>query len=225
VDYRLTLMRATVGDHGFELRCLRDFDEAVDQMFEELEEGGAGEQLIELCPFFGKLWPAARALSAYLAALGTAGLAGRQVLEVGCGLALPSLVAARLGAVVTASDFHPDVAAFLQDNVARNGLGDVAYRVADWRAPALDLGRFDLVIGSDILYDREHALGVSLLLQRHTRPGGRVVITDPGRAYLQEFASRMRDLGFASDLRVEQVRDEVGLKDVFLLEFRRDDGH
>src|SRR6185312_4707960 len=56
-------------------------------------------------PYWAELWPCARSLAAHLATLD---LTGMRVLELGCGLALPSLVAALRGADVLASDVSAD---------------------------------------------------------------------------------------------------------------------
>jgi predicted nicotinamide N-methyase len=194
-------------------------------MFTVLDAQGEGERLMELCPFFGKLWPSARALGRYLAQLGGPVLGGKTVLEAGCGLALPSMVAARLGASVTATDFHPDVEAFLQENLALNAMRGVRYVDANWQDDTTSLGRYDVVVGSDVLYDRAHVRTLAHFLLRHTAEGGRIVITDPGRAYLQDFASCMEQLNFSSELRVETVASGAGVQDVYLLEFRRGHQH
>jgi predicted nicotinamide N-methyase len=225
MDYRLVTQREAVGPFEFRLRCLRDFDEAVDDMFCALDAVGDGERLMELCPFFGKLWPSARALARHLVKLGPQVLAERKVLEAGCGLALPSMVAARLGARVTATDFHPDVAGFLSGNLAMNGMSGLDYVVADWQDDATRLGLFDVVVGSDVLYDRMHVRTLSSFLLRHTAPGALVVISDPGRAYLQDFTSRMEALNFTSQLRIDSVADGAGIQDVYVLEFRRGGQH
>jgi len=62
-------------------------------------------------PIFGLPWPSGRQLAARLAA--RALRPGERILEIGCGLALASLVGHRRGAAVTASDRHPLAAAFL----------------------------------------------------------------------------------------------------------------
>lgn len=221
MDYQLIQRSEPVGDTVLTVSCLENFDLAVDRMYAELDARGEGERLFELCPFFAKLWPAARALSRWLWRLG-ARLEGQRVLEVGCGLALPSMAAARLGARVTASDFHPEVPHFLTRNMAANALTDIQYAPGDWRRPGADLGQFDYVIGSDVLYERDHPRVLAQFIARHLAPGGRAVIADPGRAFMQAFETRMGELGFAGRVDAETVPDEDGApKDVYVLSFTR----
>ncbi len=217
--FHLVEQQEKVGALTLSMTGIRDFDEAVDDLYEDLASRGEGEQLVELCPFFAKLWPAARGLSRYLEAEGKIDDSSR-ILEVGCGLALPGLVASMLGGRVTVSDFHEQVPLFLARNVAANRLANVPYLKADWRNPATALGEFDLVIGSDVLYDRSHAADLVRFVQRHLAPGGRVVISDPGRAYLQEFTTRLEAAGFTARIETMRVPDGEGTKDVFIVDFR-----
>jgi predicted nicotinamide N-methyase len=223
LTYRLKRRRERLGKLELELETLADLNETIDALFAKLEAEGRPELLETLCPYFGVVWPAARALVAVLQERGPDALAGRRVLEVGCGLALPTLVAARLGAQVTATDFHPEVPRFLRANVELNGVTErVRYVELDWRrgVPPEMAGAFDLVVGSDVLYERQHALEVAGTLAGVVRPGGEILLADPARPYLQAFADAMRAQGFAAETRVLTVPDEPQSKDIFVLGFR-----
>src|SRR5882672_8397827 len=115
-------------------------------------------------PLFGLLWPSGVHLAARMALRPVC--SGERILEIGCGLALASLVSHRRGADVTASDCHPLAESFLEKNLRLNDLARMKYRHGHWSVPelppgregasALDLvrGRYDLIIGSDLLYER-----------------------------------------------------------------------
>lgn len=207
-DYELHVVRERFGAVELELATLADLDRAVDELVHEYEVRRADDELgRDLCPYFGVVWPAARGLALALARRGPA-LAGKEVLELGCGLALPALVAAKLGARVTATDLHPDVPAFLARNLEWNGLAPdaVRYRELDWRsAPAL--GAFDLVVASDVLYEAGHPGPVARALAAQVGPTGRIVLADPGRAYLQAALDELERLGFRAEVEVERVPD------------------
>ena len=201
VPYATKRVRERFGDVELSLETLADLDAAVDELLgrtaehpEELER--------DLCPYFGVVWPAARALAGELARRGQE-LAGKSVLELGCGLALPALVAAKLGARVTATDLHPDVPAFLARNLELNDLAPDAlrYREHDWRAAALE-GSFELVVASDVLYEAGHPAPVARALAAHVAPRGEILLADPARAYLQACLDELARLGF-------RERDEV----------------
>jgi predicted nicotinamide N-methyase len=102
----------------------------------------------EFLPYWAELWPAALALAEALP-----DVRGLRVVELGCGLGVPSLVAAARGADVTAVDWAEDAIVLLRQNAARNGLTLRAER-RDWREPWDE--RFDLVLAADVLYERRN---------------------------------------------------------------------
>ena len=114
-------------------------------------------------PIFGVVWPAGIALAQEMSRFAFAGM---KILEVGCGIGLCSLVLQRRGADITASDYHPLAEEFLRFNAQLNGLPPVKFHQAPWAGPNPDLGRFDLIVGSDLLYERGHPA----LRGRHPRP-------------------------------------------------------
>ncbi len=112
------------------------------------EEGGAGRPV----PYWARPWPSGLALAAALAT--DPPRPGQKVLELGCGLALPSVVAARAGAQVLATDGATDAVAFAAHVLALNEVeGEVA--LADWAEHGDQLvarGPWDLVLAADVLY-------------------------------------------------------------------------
>jgi predicted nicotinamide N-methyase len=133
----------------------------------------------EFLPYWAELWPAATALAAALP-----DVAGLCVVELGCGLGLPSLVAAARGAEVTASDWAEDAVALLRENAARNGL-ELRAEVRDWREPWPE--RFDVVIAADVLYERRN---VEPLLERLRELAPIAYVGLAGRPYEAEFLGK-----------------------------------
>jgi predicted nicotinamide N-methyase len=160
-------------------------------------------------PLFGLLWPSALQLAACVAARPLR--PGERVLEIGCGLALASLVAHRRGMDVTASDIHPLAALFLAHNLRLNALPPMAYRHGDWAAPAapglLDgarwngrvRGRYELLLASDVLYEREAGGLLAAFIARHAQPAAEVWVVDPDRGNRPPFQRAMTALGFAME--------------------------
>jgi predicted nicotinamide N-methyase len=150
---------------------------------ELIDESAFDEE--EFLPYWAELWPSGLALARYVAGLE---LAGRTVLELGCGLGLPSLVAALRGANVLATDWAEDAVELLRRNAARN---DAPLRVARVRwsepEPLLRAAPWDLVLGADLLYEERNADQLAALLPRL---GGATLLAEPGRPYAQEFLQR-----------------------------------
>jgi predicted nicotinamide N-methyase len=219
--YKLKIHEEVIGGLTLRIQSLANLNETIDELFAELERRGNPALLESLCPYFGVVWPSARGLAEHLEELGRPALEDSRVLEVGCGLALPSLVASKLGARVVATDFHPDIPEFLRRNQELNGIDRLEFAAWDWQGRESGLGTFDWVIGSDILYERQHPAPVARMLAAHVVPGGKVLLADPGRPYLQAFADEMKLLGFDCRIRARNVRDEPARKDVFVLELSR----
>ena len=150
-----------------------------------IDEGAFADD--EFLPYWAERWPSGIALTDHVAAHD---LRGARVLEIGCGLGLPSLVAARLGADVVATDWSPDAIALLERNASRNGLRMTAVR-ADWRdTDAIGLlGPFDLVVAADVLYEARNAAPILMLLATLGAPA---TIADPGRRHAVAFLDAIR---------------------------------
>jgi predicted nicotinamide N-methyase len=142
----------------------------------------------EFLPYWAELWPSALALARRV---GVRALHGARVLELGCGLALPSIAAALAGGRVLATDWSADAIAFAGRNAQANGArietAVVAWAAADELAAR---GPWDLVIGSDLLYERRNVALVLDVLDRLLAPAASALIADPGRAAAGEFVER-----------------------------------
>jgi predicted nicotinamide N-methyase len=130
----------------------------------------------EFLPYWAELWPAARALASALPEV-----AGLRVVELGCGLGVPSLVAAARGAEVTATDWAADAVELLRENAERNGL-TLRVEVRDWREPWDE--RFDLALAADVLYEQRN---VDPLAARLRELAPRALLGLAGRPYEAQF--------------------------------------
>jgi 2-polyprenyl-3-methyl-5-hydroxy-6-metoxy-1,4-benzoquinol methylase len=187
--YTVKTSTVHIGGHDYSIRSLSDKQQFADP------DGSAERAGISSAAWclFGQLWPAARVLAE---AMSVIEVDGRHILEIGCGLGLSSLVLQRRGADITASDHHPLAEPFLQHNASINALPHMAYRDAPWTAPNLSLGQFDLIIASDVLYERDHAAQLAAFLLRHASPNAQIVITDPGRGNSGPFSRAMTGQGY-----------------------------
>jgi predicted nicotinamide N-methyase len=136
----------------------------------------------EFLPYWAELWPSALALARVVA---RRPLTGRRVIELGCGLGLPSLAAALAGGRVLATDWSPDAVAMTACNAERNGV-ELATAVYRWDAPPPE-PPWPLVLASDVLYEGRNVPALLDLLPRLTAAAGEVWLADPGRAPAERF--------------------------------------
>lgn len=146
-------------------------------------------------PLFGIIWPSALVLAhhMYHYKAGT-----KRILEVGCGMALASLLLNKLSANITATDYHPEVQTFLLRNTLLNGSKAIAFEQANWADDTDTLGLFDVIIGSDLLYEDEHIDLLARFIESHARPSCEVILVDPGRGRKNKLTRRMQTYGFSS---------------------------
>jgi predicted nicotinamide N-methyase len=175
------LVSQSVDLPGGELRILQPEEAA------ELPDAGAVEWA-PVAPYWAVLWRSGVALARELEG-GGAPLRGRRVVELGCGLAVPSIAAARAGASVLATDMCPEALALLKRNARENGVR-IETSLFDWRAPS-KLAPFDLVLAADVLYERA---SVASLLSLLPRLAPEAWLADPGRpaagAFLEQASRR-----------------------------------
>jgi predicted nicotinamide N-methyase len=163
------LVEEVVPLHGRDLRLLRprDSEALLDEEAFEREE---------FLPYWAELWPSSVALARAIAGRS---LRGARTLELGCGLGLPSIAAALAGGRVLATDWSAEAIELTAANAERNG-ATLETLVCAWTAPEPLLARapWDLVLASDVLYERRNA---ELLVDLLPRLTGEVWLADPGR--------------------------------------------
>src|SRR5581483_6569506 len=182
-----SLVEEVVGLRGRELAILRprDSEELLDEAAFEHEE---------FLPYWAELWPSSLALARLID--GRSFRAAR-VVEVGCGLAIPSIVAALGGARVLATDWSPGAIELAAENAARNGAA-IETAVVSWARPGMLVGRSPWSVGlaPDALYERRNFDQLLALLPRLPAARTEVLLADPGRppakAFFEAAADRWR---------------------------------
>jgi predicted nicotinamide N-methyase len=214
VRYRVATAEEVVGPLTFQMQRIADVEEAIDAMFQELEARGCADLLEDLCPYFGTVWPSARVLAEWAWDEGAFAFKGKRVLELGCGLALPSFVVSHLGADVLATDLHPDVPEFLSRNLAKNPGASIRYQHLDWKAPRSlkSATRYDWILASDVLYDSNQAETLVDFIVQNLARKGKAVITDPGRAYWSRLVKMAESAGLQVTIEEREFPRDKGDK-------------
>ncbi len=175
------------------------------------------------CPYCGSndiwnmVWPASLALAQHLAQAFPAGhWPGKQVLVIGCGVGLESVTLAKLGAHVTALDHVPAALTLVQRSCQHNALPPVRTLGTCWldSRSVQQLSQYEVLIGSDVLYESADAGSLQELLTVALQPGGLALFADPHRDSATAFLSRLASSGFQVQVHHSQThwipeREEV----------------
>ena len=204
-EYDVRFRSYRIGGESFFIRSLSDTQQYVQPDPADVRPGISDANW----GLFGVVWPSGQMLARLMSEQAIKGL---RILEVGCGLGLASLVLQRRGADITASDHHPEMPNFLRNNTVLNDLDDIGTISGDWGGDGAGdggdqaAGKFDLIIGSDLLYERGHHDQLSAFIDRHAKPDASVIIVDPNRGHVGKFNRCMQELGYCcTEERAEAV--------------------
>jgi hypothetical protein len=137
-------------------------------------------------------------------------------------LGLASLVIHRREGNITASDCHPLTETFLKANLLLNALPPLPYETGNWGRVNKGLGMFDLLIASDVLYERNHPAQLSGFIQAHAAEGAEVLILDPNRGNRSAFHKDMANMGFAvTELLINEPLEDHSAYRGRLLHYKR----
>jgi ETFB lysine methyltransferase len=206
--FRVATSDVHVGDRTISILHPESAEELIDERDFERDER---------LPYWADVWPSARVLAGHV--LGLRG-DGRSLLELGCGCGLVATCASIAGFDVVASDYYEDAVRFARVNAKRNGAPSVRGQMVDWRQLPPDLERFDMVVASDVLYERAYGALMSKVLARTLDRSGSAIVADPGRVGRDEFIRSLNANGLALTSRTEcpfadgRIRQTITLLEV-----------
>jgi predicted nicotinamide N-methyase len=213
--YKVKVETHTIGSSDYHIRSLLDRQQYSDP------DGAAAQANIApaMWPVFGVVWPAGLFLAE---AMDTFPQQGKRILEIGCGIGLASLVLHRRGADITSTDLHPLTEDFMQQNLALNDMAPLPFYFGSWEETDLALERFDLIIGSDLLYEADHPALLATFIERHACDRAEVIIVDAGRGHHGRFNREMVALGYSKESDwSDQQNIRNTLKKGHVMNFRR----
>lgn len=162
----------------------------------------------ERLPYWADIWPSSRILAERVLVMRGE---GRRLLELGCGSGLVSAAAARAGFDVVATDYYEDALLFARANAMRDGSPPIGARHVDWRNFPANLGEFDVVVASDVLYEKPYPALVASAVARTLARAGVALIADPGRLAAPTFVDECaaHGLSIAARDRVPFAEGEI----------------
>ncbi len=156
---------------------------APDDVLFHLEDHAAPASGLGPDPYWAQLWPTSIQLAEKI--LASDWPPGATAIELGCGIGLAGLAALAKGMHVTLSDYNPIAVDLAVENARRCGFEHVVGLVLDWRDPPPQT--FDVVLASDVIYDRLLHGPLMNAIARLSHPGTVVWIADGGRSATEDF--------------------------------------
>jgi predicted nicotinamide N-methyase len=201
--YDIVEMDLIVCATSFHMLKVRDTNELIDA----IAPSAFAED--ERFPYWAEIWTSSLDLACWC--LEGSSIQGKRVLELGCGLGLAGIAAAKAGAFVTFSDYEPDALTFARCNAMKNLPAEtfsrnVEFVQLDWRA-LHSLEKFDVIIAADVVYERRNFFPLMNVLITCLAQEGFAVFTEPGRAIGELFFTLLKE----EDFLLEETRHHVQL--------------
>ena len=174
----------------------------------------------ERLPYWADIWPASTILASHLLSLGKEERIRGKGLELGCGVGLVTIAAMIAGYDMRASDYYTDALAFTRANAWRELGREPKTQMIDWRKFPRSARGFDLILASDVLYEKEYAEILPKIFKRALAPGGMVILADPGRIGVPEFIDECKYTGLEIRSKVThafasgEIRQQIDLYEV-----------
>jgi ETFB lysine methyltransferase len=168
----------------------------------------------ERLPYWADIWPASTILARHFIELSksTRPRHPGRGLELGCGVGLVTTAAMIAGYDMIASDYYTDALAFTRANAFRNTGRSPQAPMIDWRHFPAELNGIDLILASDVLYEKEYARLLPGIFKETLAPGGMAIVADPGRVGVPEFLDQCKSVGLLIRSKKTHAFEEAGIK-------------
>jgi predicted nicotinamide N-methyase len=215
MDFKTTAHDILIGGQIFTVLSVTNFDELYEHL---LAKGLQHEDVAdERIPYWAELWPSAVGLATHLMKNRSL-VEGKTVLEIGGGLGLPALVAASLGAAVTATDYLQDAVDFTKKNAEINHISNIDFKSFDWRK-AEGYERFDVLLASDVAYERSQFEHLKNAFTHLVKPDGLILLSEPNRYIAEPFIEGLIKAGYGLDkygyeVEVKDIKSKVSVYEI-----------
>jgi predicted nicotinamide N-methyase len=177
----------------------------------------ASENTLAHFPLWAKIWESAGVLASCLTSLAPDPM--KNMLEIGCGLGVVGIAAAKTGHRITMTEMNPDALNFAKANALANGCPELPVHRLDWNAPQME-GRFDYIVGSEAVYQTEAIKSLEVFFDHYLNPGGTIILAQRMRRTGLHFWERLRRQ-FNIQARRQTLRYDHGSQQIILFRMQR----
>lgn len=194
--YRLELIEQPIGGAGYRLYKVQNIEQVIDDVL-ELKPNPDDDM-----PYWAELWPSSVALSQFISRMPE--IAGKSLLELGSGLGLCGIVAAKMGARVVESDFIEDALRIAEMNWLMNTSEAFQGMLLDWRHPPVKR-KFHILLASDVAYEERHFHPLLSTFNKLLAPGGEILLSEPNRTVAKEFFQLLKKNNYTVEKYSESI--------------------
>jgi predicted nicotinamide N-methyase len=134
-------------------------------------------------PLWVKIWESSIILIDHLA---NQKKSSKSILELGAGLGAIGIIAESFGYKVTATEYDPHAQQFLMANARINKCQNIHIQQLDWHKPDIE-GKFDIIVGSELIYKEKDFEPLMALFQKYLLPGGEILLANEPRKSYEPF--------------------------------------
>ena len=198
---------------GKELKVLQvvDFEEHL------MDLADRGDVQLADLPFWAKVWEASAVLAYYMGKQPV--IQGQKILEIGAGIGIVGIYAALCGHDVAITDINEDALLFARATALLNGATNAKVCKLDW-TDLTHIERYDMIIGSEVIYDRRSYPLLVDFLNRTLKPGGMVFLAKHQELNTPAFFAELTKL-FEFKQTVQTVRTDGNAEEIVLYAIRR----
>jgi predicted nicotinamide N-methyase len=170
------------------------------------------QDMLDDFPLWAKLWKASWVLADFLGQMEVN--PDEQLLEIGAGLGLVSIVGCACGHRMTMTEYNPHALQFARANAQLNHCSQLPVVRLDWNRPNL-AGAFDTILASEVMYRSKDFAPLMKLFQTYLAAAGEIILASEMRktsaAFYKYFQSSFDITAQKKVLRSENEKTMVTL--------------
>lgn len=214
--YAVEIVPLKIGDKTLKLLQIKDFEEYVAGL---VEDGSV--PLLNL-PFWAKVWESSFMLAYFLGRRPV--VLGQRILEIGGGIGVAGIYAAMCGHKVTITDINEDALLFARANVLLNGVTRAQVKKLDWNETNLR-EPYDVIVGAEVIYDRESYSLLVDFLRRTIVPGGMIFLAKNANLHAPKFFVELtRYFEFKQNVQTIGSGEDAQKIELFAIRLKTDGG-